>query len=329
MKNCVLLSIYDGKSSFFEKGLLITLKSLRKTNPNIPVAVFYRHLTRKQKKKLKGCMLVEMSDSPEFRCGKRKDVTDATFYRFHLGILEKFEKVLYLDCDTVVLGSLDGLFRLKGPICARGNKISLASDFTNTREIEKNEKIKEGDVLLNAGVLCVDREFWVKENIKGKAVELIKRYGMDSFRNPDQSILNIIAYEYGGFTSIPAAYNYCRWPDMKFSRFSDTKINSKGVRAPWVRGAFVKILHWNGSDGKPWNYYSQIAQIEKKYYLNCYLQFRTIIARASFFIQRKSWKLIRSSFKNISGKLPIKKIARQRVIGKWIARKKGKFSFKS
>ena len=273
-KNCFLLCTNSNKE-FFENGLLITLKSLKLTNPHIPIVVFYDYLTSNQKNKLKDYELIKVNGSL-FNSDHRPDLTTASYFRFYLSKIKDYDKIIYLDTDTVVLDNLDDVFKKKGNLIARGRKFQLCSEFRNVDKITKSEKIKEGNLLLNSGVLCFDKKFWVKRRILTQAMALAEKYGWRNFKNNDQGMFNVLAYKYGGFTNLSKHYNFCKYDDMN-QNDPEIRINSKGLKAPFINGKFVKVIHWNGeSHLKPWNYDKNNMSLEnkRKYYYECYTQFR-------------------------------------------------------
>ena len=248
---------------------------MRITNPGIPIFIFYDHLTENQKKSLSGCNAIRIK--PEFTNAlfrKREKLTDAIFFKFYLEMINGIDKVLFLDSDMVILEPLDGIFKLEGKIIARGVDVNLAHEFKDVEKVKKNEKIREGDLLLNAGVVCFDRKFWVRERITEKVGEIVNMYGMDNFSNPEQGILNILAYRYGGFTNISKLYNYTCWFDMLGDGRHNVRRNPLGIKAPYIGNNFAKILHWNVPI-KPWHFIElvNLSPKRKGYYYECYQQF--------------------------------------------------------
>lgn len=285
--NCAFFSAYSGNPDFFKNGLLVALKSLRLTNPELPVAVLHDGLSTDEKNSLGGCELIRVDASP-FRSSHRPDLSAGTYFKFYAGVLSHYEKALYLDSDLVVLDRLDGLFENKGTLLARREKFDLAHDFTDPAKVRSRESMEDTGAFLNGGVLCFDTAFWKKENLLDQALEIAAEYGWDFFRNADQGILNVLAHRTSGFTPLSETYNYLRWPDMMQALAWGESANSrgfrapermgrlqqrlakKGLRGPWTRASHAKIVHWNGPR-KPW----QLAGSDDRARLHaaCYEQF--------------------------------------------------------
>ncbi len=275
--NCFLLSIAGGTSGrrleFFMNGLMVTVKSLRLTNPGTDIVISHSGLTAGQKDALEGCHLVE-ADASAFNPPHRRELTNAGFFKLYMDLYDGYDKVFYLDSDVVVLDDIGEVFALKGHIAARGRQRELSGDFREAGRVIRGENMREGQPLFNAGVICFDRNFWAREDMPGQAVSLVEKYGWENFKHLDQGLLNIIAHRYGGFTPLDKAYNYCRWNDMLDNGPFELKKNSIGLKAPYVYGQFIKVLHWNGPV-KPWEFASKgLAENEKsRFYHECYRQF--------------------------------------------------------
>lgn len=267
-KNCFLLTT-NSNDDYFTKGLLITLKSLEITNPGTTIVIFYDQLMENQKAILKKYVTFQIDTAAFDTTHNQAGLPTSVYLRFFFTRLREFEKILYIDTDAVVLDSLDELFSKKGNLIARGRNFGLSHEFKDVEMMKRDEKIKEGDPVINGGVLCFDRVFWERENLLFKTFQLAEQYGWDNFLHNDQSILNLLAYRYGGFTNISEHYNFCKYFDMENNPV-DIRKNSLKLKAPFIKGEFVKVVHWNGPE-KPWNF-REIAE-KKKYYFECYEQF--------------------------------------------------------
>jgi lipopolysaccharide biosynthesis glycosyltransferase len=286
MDRCAFFSCHGGQKDYFKHGLLVAIKSLRRTNPGLPVAVFYDELSAEEKAALSGCRLVQV-DASVFDTGSRGDLTRATYFKFCVEQLDGVGKALYVDSDLVVLDSLEGIFRLDGPIAARIEPYDLAHEFKDPARVQKETGIPEKGPFLNGGIVCFDRRYWMKEGLLKQALEIAHQFGWEQFLNSDQGILNILSHRVGGFTPIPLVYNFCRWPDIACSRVTRSGVNAQGLTAPyvmrgiqqrlaaagvppaWTGAPLAKVLHWNGP-GKPWQFKDEER---KKYYAECYEQF--------------------------------------------------------
>lgn len=267
-RNCIVFSYHAAAGEFFAKGLLVAIRSVRLTNPGVPIVVLHDGLSAAEGAALDGCRLVHV-DGQRFGVDHRPDLTPATFFKFSVAALEGFDRVLYLDSDLVVLDSLDALFDTSGVLAARRQPCDLTEDYTEPGEVIRREGMRNDGPFLNGGVVCFDRRFWTEKRLLDEAIQIGAEYGWAFFKNADQGILNILAHRHGGFTELPVTYNYCRWPDMVASSGQRLARNRRGWLAPmvlsdtrqrwlshpwarpFVRGPLAKIVHWNGPL-KPW-----------------------------------------------------------------------------
>ncbi len=139
---------------------------------------------------------------PRILIGKRvlqKNPTDhitiETYYRFLIAdILPDYEKVLYLDCDTVILNDVGKLFdtEMHGNILAATldpeiPSLVMGKDPSMKSYLKDVLGFQEGDPYFQAGVLVID----LKEMRSFHSVEQwIKLVGERRYRFNDQDLLN-------------------------------------------------------------------------------------------------------------------------------------------
>ena len=270
-KKCFLLCTTGKNQEYFENGLLVTIKSIRLTNPGIPIVVFFSSLSESQKSKLEGCKLIEIFEE-RWSSEHRPDLTDAAFYRLQLGLLEEYDKVLYVDSDMVVLDSLDEIFCMPGNLIAVGEIKSLTSDIRDPRKFFDLEGFHKGNYAgFNTGFLCLNRKYW-NGRLLEEAIKIGETYSWENLKNPVNAILNLLAYQQDGFTCVTHHYNFRAWTDCL-----KVESNMKGFLAPYIDSGFVKILHFTGPF-KPWLYekeYNSYPKLQRfmDMYLPCYKQF--------------------------------------------------------
>jgi len=129
-----------------------------------------------------------------------------TYYRlFIASMFPRYKKIIYLDCDLVVLGDIAELYHtdLQGNIFAAGPEMFVQS----TPEFRRYAEVALGvnpDGYINAGVLVVDLEEFRKHRIEKKFIELITRYDFDLL-DPDQAYLNYLCD--GRILTLPSGWN--------------------------------------------------------------------------------------------------------------------------
>lgn len=116
-----------------------------------------------------------------------------TYYRlFIASLFPQYDKIVYLDCDLVVLGDISKLYNT--PL---GDNILAAApeEFVqNTKEFRKYAEIALGvdpDKYVNAGVLLINLKEFRNNKIEEKFRKLITEYDFDLL-DPDQAYLNYL-----------------------------------------------------------------------------------------------------------------------------------------
>lgn len=119
-----------------------------------------------------------------------------TYYRlFIASLFPQYDKIVYLDCDLVVLGDISKLYNT--PL---GDNILAAAPeqyVQNTAEFRCYAKESLGvnpDEYVNAGVLVMNLKEYRKNKIEYKFVELITKYDFDLL-DPDQAYLNYLCQD--------------------------------------------------------------------------------------------------------------------------------------
>ena len=129
-----------------------------------------------------------------------------TYYRlFIASLFPQYDKIVYLDCDLVVLGDVSELYRTDLDGCIFG---ACPEQFVqNTPEFRLYADKAVGipaDDYVNAGVLVIDLEQFRKHEIERKFVELITQYDFDLL-DPDQAYLNYLCH--GRIKVLPNGWN--------------------------------------------------------------------------------------------------------------------------
>jgi lipopolysaccharide biosynthesis glycosyltransferase len=144
--------------------------------------------------------------------GQFSYIGHTTLLKFQVMELQ-YEKVLYLDADTVVLGDISGLFRLPpGRVGAVRENTARRNIFRERDRSCVTENIDiDWDVkAFNAGVFVLRPSEW--PDMKERAYELVSRFGRDVFsRSKDQQLLNIIFA--GRIHELPGRYNFSPFYD--------------------------------------------------------------------------------------------------------------------
>ena len=129
-----------------------------------------------------------------------------TYYRlFIASLFPQYDKVIYLDCDLVVLGDISKLYRVE----LGDNILGAAPEqfVQDTAEFRKYAECALGvdpDGYVNAGVLLMNLKQFRKDRIEEKFVSLITEHDFDLL-DPDQAYLNYLCL--GKIHVLPNGWN--------------------------------------------------------------------------------------------------------------------------
>lgn len=99
---------------------------------------------------------------------------------------EDTKKILYLDCDILVLKSVKEIWSLD----LHGKTVAALMDAFS-KYYRKNIGLKPKDVMFNSGVMLVDLEKWKKQKIEEKLLKFISKKN-GNIQQGDQGVLNAI-----------------------------------------------------------------------------------------------------------------------------------------
>ena len=116
----------------------------------------------------------------------------STFSRLFLEdiIPKDIEKILYLDCDTVVLNDLNELFAIELDENLIAGVIDIMANIN--KHFYKGQEKKTP--FINAGVLLINLRKWRELKFAKLSIDLLNKYPDKSFLN-DQNIINILCGE--------------------------------------------------------------------------------------------------------------------------------------
>ena len=166
-------------------------------------------------------------------------ITYHTYIRFFLSyLLPHVDKVLYLDSDLIINGSIKELWdtHLGNNYCA-----AVKDNWIESINYKNRIGLKKEDTYINAGVLLLNLKKIREDNISEKLISLANQL-KDKIKFQDQDIINICFLN--KITLLPGKYNCC---------------NNDIVETP-------VIIHFNGKI-KPWALKEKCRSPYKKIYL--------------------------------------------------------------
>ena len=110
-----------------------------------------------------------------------------------------YERVLYLDCDTLILDDLSELYNTDLHKNVAGGVLDAFSKWHY-----KALGLGENDIYINSGVMLIDLKRWKEEKIENRYIyEIIKRNG--EILQGDQGLINIVLK--GKVQMLPVRYD--------------------------------------------------------------------------------------------------------------------------
>lgn len=181
------------------------------------------------------------------------------------------ERIIYLDCDTIINGSIKDLWNLN----IEGKTIAAMLDAFS-KKYRSNIDLNPNDIMFNSGVMLIDLNEWKSKNIESRLLEfIIKRNG--KVQQGDQGVLNAVlskdVYCFKPiFNSVSIFYdfnysemlNYRKPPFFYDKKDIDEAINNPVIihfttsfasKRPWIKGCNHRYLNrWNFyKELSPWN----------------------------------------------------------------------------
>lgn len=159
----------------------------------------------------------------------------------------QMERVLYLDCDTVVAQSLMELWRTD----LRGNVMGAVMEPTIYRAVRQEIGLTETDFYINSGVLLIDLKRWRSADAEQRLLKFYNSRG-DSLFACDQDTLNGALK--GQILPLSPKYNF--FPNYRYFRYRDLIKHSPSYTAV-KKEEFQEakrhpvIIHYAG-DERPW-----------------------------------------------------------------------------
>lgn len=170
--------------------------------------------------------------------GEHTSIAAASYVRLFLTdfLSEEIGKVLYLDCDTLVLQSLDELW----DIDLSGYALAAVEDVITYSDHWLDHDDSVG--YFNAGVMLINLRYWRENNAKDRFMSFLSRYS-DQIRHHDQDALNGVFYDRK--LLIENKWN-------TFPRFCEKKYREEYPEYEKICSKDPCIVHFTGRK-KPWN----------------------------------------------------------------------------
>ena len=184
----------------------------------------------------------------------------AAYYRLFIqGKFPQYKKILYLDCDIVVLGDISRLYNvdLKGNMLA-GVQDGFVQGVDAFRLYAKEAVGVNPTEYINSGILVMDLEKFREEDIEDKFTYLLSTYNFDTV-DPDQAYLNYFCRERK--LLLPAGWN--RTPAYLDYKGETNIIHYALAKKPWQTDVPLGEFFWHYA--KKSAFYDDILKIRASF----------------------------------------------------------------
>ena len=287
MKNNEEIILASGIDNDYTQHLGVLLVSIfeNKGLEKIKYYVFHSNLSEKNKKRL-----LKISKKYKFELIFKK-INEIMFRDLkinnHFSVANYFcltipnflykdhEKVLFLDVDLIVLGSLSCLWKTNVKDCY----LAATCDFDNFNHNQYLKlKLINKDKYFNTGVMLINNGKWIKKNVLNNTLKFIKK-NPEVIEYADQDGLNYVIRGNYRKISIKNNYSVAHHPNFRFFN---------KVKPPQD----ILIYHFASLPDKPWNF-SSINFFKKRYW---------------YYLRKTPWRFrVYSDFKKITFKKIVKK----------------------
>ncbi len=259
--------VLDGGISEQHKQEILTLKSIKDCEINF--------------------VPINESDFEDYKKVKTHGyITLATYYRLKLpSLLPSVDRVIYLDCDTVVNTDLSELFNVDMP----------TECFAGAHDIDK-KTVKINPTYVNAGVLVMDLKNMRAQNLEDVFLSWTKE-NIDTIKCGDQTIINEVCK--GNIKVVDDTWNLQTSDFMNRSSYLKRPniIHYVAKNKPWnkvslcyFKNNYIKYLQLT-----PWKK-DKKEEFEYRYVEQFLSLFSFIIHRPTFFLQKKFYDALVNTY---------------------------------
>ena len=185
----------------------------------------------------------------------------ATYYRlFIASLFPQYKKILYLDCDIVVLGDVSELYHTDLDGCIIGAAPEQFVRYTpEFRTYAERAVGVSPDGYVNAGVLVIDLDEFRRHRIEEQFIDLITRYDFDLL-DPDQAYLNYLCDGY--IHVLPNGWN--KEPTQRTLEGKLNLVHYALYKKPWqYDDVMYGEYFWEYAKGSP--FYEDILRLKESF----------------------------------------------------------------
>lgn len=251
-----MISIVLASDDNFVQHCMVTMSSVLKNNTDVHFYLFTEGLKERNSSSLnsfvksKGGQLTictinssVIKDFPMPKSGG-EHISVATYYRLFVErfLPSEIQRVIYMDCDMVVRGSLSDLWETDLTGKAMGAVYQACSAEAEKDLGRLNIPIDEG--YFNAGLLLINLDYWRSHDVTNRLFAFIRMHS-NLIKQHDQDVLNAVLYK--EVKAISYTWNFLPLFINKFSRQFPIKADYS------ITIEYPIVIHYV-SVPKPWEY---------------------------------------------------------------------------
>ncbi len=220
------------------------------------------------------------------------NLTRAAYFRLDIPniIPHDVDKVIYLDCDLLVLQDIQKLWTvdLQNKPIAAAEDFGILSSAGKCAEKVKNLHWQKEYSYFNSGVLVMNLQEWRQQSYAQKLIELVAQR---DFRHHDQDALNLMFMN--NWVKMPLAWNVI--PPV-FNMMLRIVLNSDLRKEALQALRQMAVMHYAGGY-KPWEYVAYKGFNEKYYEYLAMTEYRDVAMpqpnskKKNHSISRQLWRM--------------------------------------
>jgi lipopolysaccharide biosynthesis glycosyltransferase len=250
------LNVAYSSDDTYTKHLMVSMISLLENNQDFDTINLYilsngiensnRQLLRETAEKYQANIEFFEFAAIEAKLKTDREFPVSAFGRLFLDDFIPKDKVLYLDCDSVINGSYYELMELD-----ISDRLVCAVQDTVSSYYKQVIGMKKSDIYFNSGVILFNLKKWRDEEMQKKACEMILKFH-GSVPHHDQGVLNAICY--GRILRLHPKYNYqCPMFEYKPKELQKMNPNYYSVQELQEARDHPVFIHFTeGFSNRPW-----------------------------------------------------------------------------
>ncbi len=188
--------------------------------------------------------------------------TKAIYYRIFIpALLPKYDKIIYADCDIVLLDDISKLYNVElgENIIGAVHEEAMTSYDCFGKYSEEFLDVPRLDYF-NSGLLVINANEYKKQNVERKFIELMLKHKFEVA--PDQDYLNVLCK--GKVKYLDIGWNKTPIPEKEFDEKDLKLIHFKLNFKPWhYEGVKYEEYFWQYAKNTP--YYNDLIEMRNNY----------------------------------------------------------------